>query len=78
MPYATGDRVLATLGWAGSKDLKNFAAVKRPGVVVDVDTTSEPPFPLYYVRLDEPLFLREGQPLIQSFVEIHLEPEQAS
>ena len=74
MPYAKGDRVMATLTWARDADWTRFDRVEAPGVVIDVDPTSEGAAFLYDVRLDEPPDFRGGQ-LVLTFSDHRLRPE---
>lgn len=76
MPYAAGDRVIASL-WVRDTDWRHFDVVKAPGAVLDVDPTSEAPSWRYRVALDEPLQFR-GRPVILTLGEHQLDPEPTS
>ena len=61
MPYADGERVIATLWWLRDRAWRHFDMMDVPGTVLDIDPASlEPPW-RYRVLLDEPLTLRKGQ-----------------
>ena len=74
MPYAAGDRVIATLLWMRDADWRDFDVVRAPGAVLDVDPTSEAPSWRYCVLLDERLDFRQGQ-VILTLGEHQLRPE---